>query len=280
MSAQALTIGCFDGVHQGHRFLLQQLRALAEERGMQTLALTFRRHPAAVLGKTVPPQLCTLEEKERLLKEQVREVKILDFTEEMARLTAKEFMKKLRDEYGVGLLLLGYDHRFGRPSPDDDYERDGHALGIEVLRAKPLPGISSSAIRQALQQGRITEANEMLGRPYTLSGTVVKGRQVGRSIGFPTANLSTPLLVPKTGVYTATTPYGPALVNIGHRPTLNNGSDISIEAHIIGYEGDLYGQSLSVSLLRRLRDEQTFPSLEALRRQIENDLKSLTPHHQ
>lgn len=280
MSAQALTIGCFDGVHQGHRFLLQQLRALAEERGMQTLALTFRRHPAAVLGKPVPPQLCTLEEKERLLKEQVREVKILDFTEETARLTAKEFMQKLRDEYGVGLLLLGYDHRFGRPTPDDDYERDGHALGLEVRRAEPLPGVSSSAIRQALLQGRIADANEMLGRPYTLCGTVVAGRQVGRSIGFPTANISSPLLIPKTGVYTATTPYGPALVNIGHRPTLNNGSDISIEAHIKDFHGDLYGHPLSVSLLRRLRDEQAFPSLEALRRQIENDLKSLTLHHQ
>lgn len=277
---KACTIGCFDGVHQGHRFLLQQLRAQAEERGMQTLALTFRRHPAAVLGKTVPPQLCTLEEKERLLKEQAREVKILDFTEEMARLTAKEFMQKLRDEYGVGLLLLGYDHRFGRPTPDDDYECDGHALGLEVRRAESLPGVSSSAIRQALLQGRIADANEMLGRPYTLCGTVVAGRQVGRSIGFPTANISSPLLIPKTGVYTATTPYGPALVNIGHRPTLNNGSDISIETHIKDFRGDLYGQPLSVSLLRRLRDEQAFPSLEALRRQIENDLKSLTLHHQ
>ena len=272
---KACTIGCFDGVHQGHRFLLQQLRALAEERGMQTLALTFRRHPAAVLGKPVPPQLCTLEEKERLLKEQVREVKILDFTEETARLTAKEFMRLLRDEYGVGLLLLGYDHRFGRPSPDDDYERDGHALGIEVFRAKPLPGVSSSAIRQALLQGRIADANEMLGRPYTLCGTVVAGRQVGRSIGFPTANISSPLLIPKTGVYAANTPYGPALVNIGHRPTLNNGDDISIETYIIGYEGDLYDQSLSLSLLRRLRDEQAFPSLEALRKQIEKDLKEM-----
>ena len=272
---KACTIGCFDGVHQGHRFLLQQLRALAEERGMETLALTFRRHPAAVLGKTVPPQLCTLEEKERLLKEQVREVKILDFTEETARLTAKEFMQKLRDEYGVGLLLLGYDHRFGRPTPDDDYERDGHALGLEVRRAESLPGVSSSAIRQALLQGRIADANEMLGRPYTLSGTVVSGRQVGRSIGFPTANLSTPLLIPKTGVYAAETPFGPALVNIGHRPTLNNGDDISIETYIIGYEGDLYDQSLSVSLLRRLRDEQAFPSLEALRKQIEKDLKEM-----
>ncbi len=278
MSAQALTIGCFDGVHQGHRFLLQQLRSLADERGMQTLALTFRRHPAAVLGKPVPQQLCTLEEKERLLKEQTDEVKILDFTEEMARLSAKEFMQKLRDEYGVGLLLLGYDHRFGRPSPDDDYERDAHALGLEVRRAEPLPSISSSAIRHALQQGCIAEANEMLGRPYTLSGTVVKGRQIGHSIGFPTANLSTSLLIPKTGVYSATTPYGPALVNIGHRPTLNNGDDISIETHIIGYKGDLYAQPLTVSLLRRLRDEQAFPSLEALRKQIENDLKTLTLH--
>ena len=272
---KACTIGCFDGVHRGHLFLLQQLRALAEERGMQTLALTFRQHPAAVLGKPVPPQLCTLEEKERLLKEQVHEVDILDFTEDMARLTAKEFMQRLRDEYGVNLLLLGYDHRFGRPTPDEDYERDGRELNIEVLRAEALPGVSSSTIRKALLQGDINTANEMLGRPYTLSGTVVSGRQVGRSIGFPTANLSTPLLIPKTGVYAAETPFGPALVNIGHRPTLNNGDDISIETYIIGYEGDLYDQSLSVSLLRRLRDEQAFPSLEALRKQIEKDLKEM-----
>lgn len=289
----AATIGTFDGVHRGHCYLLRQLRERAAERGLQTLALTFRQHPALTLGYPAPPALSLLADKVEHLCREVDAVEVLDFTAEMAHLTAREFMQHLRDHYGVRLLLLGHDHHFGRPTPDDDYERDARELDIELIRALPLAvdadnpsrgTISSSAIRRALMEGRLDEANEALGRPYTLSGTVVRGHQVGRTLGFPTANLRCEQLLPLAGVYAvevANTAVAdgasalPALLNIGHRPTVQNGNDLSVEVHIPGFSGDLYGQTLSVTLLRRLRDEQQFPSLEALRGQIAQDIKEI-----
>lgn len=274
------TIGTFDGVHRGHRYLLKQLRSLAQEQGLATLALTFRQHPAVTLGHAAPPQLCTLEEKVEHLGQEVDHVEVLDFSSEMAALTAREFMQLLHDTYGVRLLLLGHDHRFGRPTDHDDYERDGREVGIDVQRALPLPGICSTAIRKALISGDLIAANTMLGRPYRLSGSVVHGRHMGHTIGFPTANLNTPLLLPKSGVYAVRVTGAdlagvPALLNIGHRPTLDNGSDVTVEVHIPHFSGDLYGASLHVDLMRYLRPEQSFPSLAALRTQIEDDLLAL-----
>lgn len=288
------TIGCFDGAHTGHQYLLQQLRALTEARGMSSLAITFSAHPAVILGRTAPPQLCTLEDKQHWLAEGVERVEVLDFTKSLAALTAKDFMQYLRDKYNVRLLLLGYDHRFGRPQPDDDYERFGRELGIEIHRAEPLyltsdptVAVSSTAIRQALLEGRLAEAQQMLGRPYSIVGEVVHGFKVGRTLGFPTANISTPLLLPAAGVYSARVKIGvssaateglqsmKAVLNIGHRPTVGNGSDLSVEVHIPGFSGDLYGQRLCITLERRLREERTFPSLDALRQQINLDIQSL-----
>lgn len=290
---RACTIGTFDGVHRGHRYLLQQLRTLAAERNLQTLALTFLQHPATTLGHTAPPQISSLPDKVRLLAEEVEKVEVLDFTPDMARLTACEFMQYLRDNYGVSLLLLGHDHHFGRPTPDDDYERDARQLGIELHRALPLGinaadaslgTISSSVIRRALVEGRLADANDWLGHPYNLTGSVVHGRQVGRSLGFPTANLQCSQLLPQTGVYAVRVEAedadipglsGTALLNIGHRPTLQNGTDLSVEVHIPGFSGDLYGQTLRLHLLRRLREERQFPTLDALREQIARDLHEL-----
>lgn len=271
-------------MHRGHQYLLEQLRSLAAARGLETMALTFREHPATVLGRQAPPMLCTPEAKMQLLAPWVDYAEMLDFTPQMSRLTARDFMAWLRDTYHIDLLLLGYDHHFGRPTSHDDYETDGAQLGIEVLRALPLEGISSSAVRRTLQEGNVEEACHMLGRPYTLSGTVVRGHQVGRTLGFPTANLCCEQLLPLAGVYavevagidvTRGASALPALLNIGHRPTVQNGTDLSVEVHIPGFCGDLYGQTLSVTLLRRLRDEQQFPSLEALRAQIEQDIKEI-----
>lgn len=295
----AATIGTFDGVHRGHRYLLRQLREQAAERGMATMAMTFLLHPAVTLGHPAPPQLCKLVDKVERLRQEVDDVEVLDFDADMARLTAREFMQYLRDEYGVRLLLLGHDHRFGRPSPDDDDERDGRELGIEIVRALPLPisetdptlgTISSSAIRRALIEGRLDDANDWLGGPHALSGPVVRGHQVGRTLGFPTANLRCDQLLPKAGVYAVWVTEIPdmfpepallpeaglaALLNIGHRPTVQNGSELSVEVHIPGFSGDLYNRYLRLDLLRRLRDEQQFPSLEALQKQIALDIETL-----
>lgn len=246
---------------------------------LSTLALTFREHPTVTLGRQAPPQLSTIEDKLSSLRKEVDEVRVLHFTPDMARLTAREFMQYLRDEYNVGMLLLGYDHRFGRPQAHDDYERDGRALGIEVLRAQPLAGVSSTAIRTALAEGRVEDAHRMLGRPYTIEGEVVRGYQVGRTIGFPTANIRTSLMVPRAGVYHAYAVIGSercnAVLNIGTRPTLNNGTETSVEVHIPGYSGELYGRQLRIEILERLRDERKFESLEALRMQISADVQSI-----
>lgn len=289
----AATIGTFDGVHRGHCFLLQQLREVARLHNLSTLALTFREHPTVTLGRQAPPQLSTIEDKLSSLRKEVDEVRVLHFTPDMARLTAREFMQLLRDQYSVRLLLLGHDHRFGRPQPDDDYERFGRELGIEIHRAEPLyltsdptVAVSSTAIRQALQEGRLAEAQQMLGRPYSIVGEVVRGFQVGRTIGFPTANIAMPLLVPASGVYAVEVQLPAAegsaprvmlgVLNVGSRPTLNNGSETSVEVHIPGYQGDLYGCALKVAFIRRLRDEQKFASLEALKAQIARDIAALT----
>lgn len=296
---KAATIGTFDGVHRGHRYLLAQLREQAARRGMSTMALTFLQHPATTLGRPAPPMLTTMVDKLDRLTDEVDDVEVLDFDADMARLTAREFMQYLRDHYGVRLLLLGHDHRFGRPSPDDDDERDGRELGIEIVRALPLPisetdptlgTISSSAIRRALIEGRLDDANDWLGGPHVLSGPVVRGHQVGRTLGFPTANLRCDQLLPKAGVYAVWVTEMPdmfpepvliperglpALLNIGHRPTVQNGSELSVEVHIPGFSGNLYNRYLRLDLLRRLRDEQQFPSLEDLRSQIQRDLAAL-----
>lgn len=290
--AVAATIGCFDGAHRGHLRLLQQLHALAAPRGMHTMALTFSCHPSEVLGRTPPPQLCTLEDKQQWLSAGVESVEVLPFTRALAALTAKDFMQHLRDQYDVRLLLIGYDHHFGRPQPTDDYERDGRALGIEICRALPLQAdaatgitISSSAIRQALREGRVEAAWQMLGRPYQIVGEVVRGFQVGRTIGFPTANIATGLLVPASGVYAVEVHLPaeagcaprvmPGVLNVGTRPTIGNGAEPSVEVHIPGYQGDLYGQQLRVEILRKLRDERKFESLEALKAQIAEDIRGI-----
>lgn len=288
------TIGTFDGVHLGHRYLLQQLREVASLHNMRTLALTFSNHPSVTLGREAPPMLCSLEDKVATLSQWADEVEVLDFTDEIARLTAREFMQVLRDEYDVRFLLLGYDHRFGRPSADDDYEAIGRELGIIVKRATPFYVgdrlVSSTAIRKTLLEGDVCTANAMLGCPYILRGAVVRGHQVGRTLGFPTANISTSQLLPKPGVYVVqvaeisdeTDKNSPvwAILNIGYRPTLDNGDELSVEVHIPGFEGDLYGRVLSLLICDRLRDEQKFSSLEDLRTQITKDIEQLKKYEE
>lgn len=273
------TIGFFDGVHKGHQFLFEHLQSLASQRGLQPLIVTFAEHPRTVLDSDyIPRLLSSLEEREKQLS-QYGEVVVLSFAD-IQPLTAAEFMTRLRDEYHVTTLLMGYDHRFGsdRLKHPQDYRRVGKQCGIEVLTMNEyIEGewhVSSTEIRAALVNGNIAVANELLGHPYTLRGQVVHGKAIGRTLGFPTANIAPmdPLkIIPKAGVYVAlvntpTMDNAPAFVNIDKQGL--------IEAHIPSFKGDLYDQILKIRFLRFLREEKHFDSLEELREQIKADIGS------
>lgn len=274
------TIGFFDGVHRGHQFLFEHLRSLASERGLAPLIVTFDTHPRAVLQADYIPQLLTsLDERKALLKP-YGEVLVLPF-EDVQPLTAELFMQRLHDAYEVSVLLMGYDHRFGadRLERPQDYRRIGAQCGIEVITMPEYTEgewhVSSTEIRQALETGNIVVANELLGRPYALSGTVVHGKGLGRTIGFPTANIK-PFdpykIIPQSGVYmarvdTPTMDNAPAFVNIDM-----NGI---IEAHIPSFKGDLYDAQLELRFERFLREERNFATLEQVKEQIKVDVDSI-----
>ena len=274
------TIGFFDGVHKGHQFLFTHLRALAQERELAPLIVTFDTHPRAVLDADYIPQLLTSREEREKHLSQYGEVLMLPFAD-IQPLTAQEFMTRLRDEYGVSVLLMGYDHRFGsdRLKHPQDYRRAGEQCGVEVLTLNEYVEnewhVSSTEIRLALENGNIVMANELLGRPYTLRGRVVHGKALGRTIGFPTANIA-PLdphkIIPKTGVYLAyvDTPLRdntPSFVNID--------TNQLIEVYVPSFKGDLYDQILKIRFVRFLREERHFETLEELQAQIKEDVDSI-----
>lgn len=284
MHKKIATIGFFDGVHRGHRFLFAQLNELAHERSLQPVIYTFRQHPRLVLTGQCPPMLSTLAEREQWLK-QYAEVKMLDFAD-VQHFTAEAFMRWLHEQENVDTLLMGYDHRFGSDGLKDfhAHERIARKIGLHALRAHEclvdaLP-VSSTRIRKLLHEGQIHQVNRLLGYDYSLTGVVVYGNGIGNQIGFPTANIQidTTKQLPVSGVYTAHTQIDncvyPALVNIGNNPTVGN-VHISVEAHIVGYQGDLYGQTLSIAFREYLRPEQKFASLAELQQQIEKDVQSL-----
>ena len=274
------TIGFFDGVHKGHQFLFARLRALAEERGLAPLIVTFDTHPRAVLDADYIPQLLTSREEREKHLEQYGEVLMLPFAD-IQPLTALEFMTRLHDEYQVSVLLMGYDHRFGsdRLKHPQDYRRVGEQCGVEVLTLNEYVEnewhVSSTEIRLALENGNIVMANELLGRPYTLRGRVIHGKALGRTIGFPTANIAPldPLkVIPKTGVYLAyvDTPLRdntPSFVNID--------TNRLIEVYVPSFKGDLYDQILKIRFVRFLREERHFETLEELQAQIKEDVDSI-----
>ena len=284
------TTGFFDGVHLGHRLVIERLVSLARERGDESLVVTFWPHPRAVLqdGARELRLLNSLEEKKELLRNLgVDRVEVLDFTRSFAALTAEQYLREiLRDRFGVTTLLMGYDNLLGsdrltagqlQPFTDD--------LGLELIELEPLSfraerrnlEISSTQIRAALENGDIASATAMLGYGYSLQGVVVAGNRLGRTIGFPTANmrLYEPLkLVPGRGVYVVEVEVlgktWRGMTNIGLRPTVG-GTFTTIETHILDFDEDIYGLPLRITFLRRLRDEVHFPSLDALKEQLAKD---------
>lgn len=283
------TIGFFDGVHRGHLYLIERMKEEAARRGLASLVITFEEHPRLALTHTRywPELLTTNEEKVRLLRATgIDGCAMLHFDTAMSVLTSREFMETiLRDELGVKCLLIGYDHHFGSDlsAGYKEYVMYGKALGIEVLRATPFEcdelRVSSSAVRRFLTGGNVEMACACLGRPYRLEGTVVEGHRAGTLMGYPTANLQPDCIeqvIPGRGVYAARAYLDgfsyKAMVNIGRRPTLDNGPEQTIEAHLLDYSGgDLYGTHLILDFCRRIRDEQRFDSIPDLQRQLGQD---------
>lgn len=284
------TIGCFDGVHRGHRYLIRQVGEAAAKRGLCTTLITFPVHPRQVMQADYQPQLLScLPQKTALLKQlQADYCLMLPFTHELSCLSAQAFMKMLHEQFNIQALLIGYDHRFGhnRSEGFNDYCRYGKELGMEILQAQALVengvSISSSVIRKLLKEGNVEQANHFLGYSYYLDGTVVNGYKVGRTLGFPTANLKPSCpekLIPEEGVYAVYVFLNEqrfaGMLNIGHRPTLNNGTDLSIEVHILDFNADIYNKSMRIEFVQRIRTEQKFTNLNELIEQLRQDRRAV-----
>ncbi len=281
------TIGFFDGVHLGHRFLLQRLKDEAKRLNKKSLVISFQNHPRSVVADDFHISLLTTRnEKITLLSEiGIDACVFLPFDKAMASLTAYEFLDNvILQKLGVHELLVGYDHRFGRNREEgfDDYVRYGKQLGIHIIPVEALNGdqihVSSSQIRKLLLSGQIEEANKMLNRPYQISGIVIDGEHLGRKLGFPTANINpgNNKLIPANGVYVVNVTVDEertykGMLNIGYRPTVTEKKSTQIEVHLLDFSEEIYGHSIEIFFLHKLRDEIKFSSTEELIEQLKKD---------
>ena len=285
-----VTTGFFDGVHLGHRHVLETVVSSARERGEEAIVVTFWPHPRTVLQQDARDfrLLTSIEEKkERLLAAGIDRVEVLPFTREFAALKADEYLRLLRKQYGATMVVMGYDNRIGsdhlNAAACAELPDFAHRIDFSVLSCAELPdlahgeAVSSTQIRKALEAGDVERANGMLGYEYELYGVVVSGNRLGRTIGFPTANMQLyePLkLVPQNGVYAVGVEVlgrqFRGMCNIGLRPTVD-GKVRTIETHILDFEEDIYGLPMRLHFLRRIRDERKFPSLSALKEQLLQD---------
>lgn len=281
-----ITIGTFDGVHIGHQKIIEQLNTLKTQESEVSMILTFFPHPRRVLDQSNDiKMLTTMEEKIALLDSFGLDHLIVEpFTKEFSRLTALEFVRDiLVNRLSLKKLVIGYDHHFGR-NREGNFEQlteFGELYGFEVIEipAQNIQSVSvsSTKIRKAIEAGEMDVANSYLGYPYRLSGEIVKGQGLGRKLNFPTVNLRVDedyKLIPVKGVYAVKTQVEGkevlGMMNIGYRPTVG-GDGRTIEIHLLDFKGDLYGQRLRVDVLARLRDEQKFESIEALKTQLSKD---------
>lgn len=280
------TIGVYDGVHRGHQAILQRLITGAHAAGLPAVVITFHPHPAVVLGKQKDFKLLTTpQERVQLLAAAGADYPlVLPFSPQLAATPARDFMQALKDHLGLRHLIIGHDFALGRNREGDaaHLRELGKQLGYTLTRVDAVRAdgqvFSSTAIRSALRRGAVDEAAAMLGRSYTLCGQVVHGDGRGRTINIPTANIQPPeeKLIPASGVYAGRVHVGeqtfPAVTNIGLRPTFGRTTLPRIEAHLLDFKGDLYGQQICFECLARLRDEQKFTSVDALIAQIQDDI--------
>ena len=285
------TIGVFDGVHAGHQQVINRVVSDAKFHHLASMVITFDRHPRQLFDPQFRPQLLTTQqEKEQEIERLgVDFLVVLPFTKEMAALSARDFMSQiLKERLNVKMLQVGYDNRFGHDSTEgiDDYRRYGDELGIMVYKGIRLDfqgyhvPVCSSNIRSLIaEEGEVDTANMFLGRNYELSGKVMPGEHIGHQLGFPTANLEPDdpfKVIPASGVYGVWATVGdsqkplPAMMNIGTRPTFD-GRNRTLEVNIFDFDGDLYGQTVRISFLFRLREERKFESPEALVAQLQKD---------
>ena len=279
--------GFFDGVHTGHRLVISRLVEAAAVRGDESMVITFWPHPRNVLQKEARTLrlLTTLGEKKQMLQDLgVNHVEVLTFTKDFSSMTTEEYLRMLMERFGVKTVLLGYDNRVGSDAMDpDQVARMAESLGLEVIRTDMVPSlegyaVSSTKIRQHLEAGDVQGAASMLGYEYALHGVVVAGNRIGRTMGFPTANMQLyePLkLIPGNGVYfVKVETVGRSLFgmcNIGHRPTVSAGNARTIETNIFGFDEDIYGLDIRITFLQKIRDEIRFASLDALKAQLQQD---------
>ena len=287
MRERVIALGFFDGVHLGHGALLRRAAEEAKKRGCESAVFTFDRPPKEVITGIPCPLINSPEDRAELVKRLygIDEMIMVPFDDEMRTTPWDRFVTDiLVGRYGAVHLVAGHDHHFGhrnQGSPELLKEKCAElGLGCDIIPAVTLDGVtvSSTHIRKLLEEGDVETARAFLGHPHVLTQTVGHGRQLGRTIGIPTANLVAPphVLLPKRGVYAAkiTLPDSRAfggVTNVGVRPTVNNGQDVTVEPWILDFDGDLYGQAIRVEFFRRLRDERKFESLDALRSQIETD---------
>lgn len=281
-----VTIGTFDGVHIGHQKIIEKLIQETKKADCESLILTFFPHPRMVLnGSSSIKLLNTINEKSSLLEKMgLDNLVVHPFDKKFSNLSAEEFVKTiLVDSFNIKKIIIGYDHRFGnnRAANIDDLISFGKKYDFEVeqISAQEIDSVSvsSTKIRDAITDGNMIVANEFLGYDYILSGKIITGKQLGRTIGFPTANIKIEenyKLIPKNGVYIVKshlqekTVFG--IMNIGLNPTVN-GEDLSIEVHFLDFEADLYNKNITVSVIARIRDEQKFTSIDLLKSQIQED---------
>lgn len=275
-------LGYFDGVHLGHQALLNTCQALAQSKGCQSGAVTFLTHPQQLLQGSTPGLINTVHDRQHLLRRQVEQVVLLEFDRQLSQMDWRRFLQLLIQRHGAAGFVCGTDFRFGRSG-------EGNASLLEVFCAEQglvfqaveqqvVDGVrvSSTHIRSLLEAGKLEQAYRFLGHPHVLSGTVTKGKQLGRTIGVPTANVTYPdeLLKMPHGVYAcrvqAQGKWYTAMTNIGTRPTVN-GAGVTVESCLLDFTGDLYGEEILIAFCGFLRPEVKFPDLSQLQQQIEKD---------
>ena len=282
-----LALGFFDGVHTAHRMLLDNTREAAKKLGCTPCVIVFDKRPQNVVTGTETPTINTVSDRVTLIRELcgIENTIKLSFTHELMNTPWDDFISGLIERYNVKAFSVGYDFRFGKGGDGDGKKLlklcGEKNIGLYIMDRAEKDGVtvSSTKIRELLSEGRMREANSLLGHAHMLTGEILSGKRIGRTIGIPTANMVIPkgVIMPKKGVYAVrfTTEDGNrfrAVTNIGTRPTVNGGEDVTVESHLLGFDGNIYGTSCRVEFMDYLREEQKFSSLEMLKKQIDADI--------
>jgi len=281
-----LTIGAFDGVHHGHKVILSEVVRAAKAVNGESILITFEPHPRKIIHPDQPLGLLTApsQKYELILAEGIDHIVVVPFTRDFSMLSAQQYVAEfLLKNFQPEMIIIGYDHHFGHSREGDINLLKKLVAGEVIVEEIPAQliedaAVSSTKIRNALLKGNVTEAEEMLERPFSLTGTVIHGNKLGRTIGYPTANLKPvypDILIPGTGIYAVIAELSgqkyKAMMSIGYRPTVTDERNITLEVNILDFSGDIYGQELTVHFIKYLRAEEKFNSLDEMVRQIERD---------